>query len=162
MKRENVTDINLLLVDDEEEFVVAIAERLRKRKFTAECAFTGTEALNQLENNNSIDVVILDIRLPDLNGVDVLKKIKTKNPLIEVIIISGYAAIDSAVESLKLRAFDYLEKPFELNDLISKAKQAAQKKREREARILDVKMRPYISEQERNELILKILSERKF
>jgi DNA-binding NtrC family response regulator len=86
-----------------------------------------------------------------------LKKIKTKNPLIEVIIISGYAAIDSAVESLKLRAFDYLEKPFELNDLISKAKQAAQKKREREAKILDVKMRPYISEQERNELISKIL-----
>jgi DNA-binding NtrC family response regulator len=162
MKRGNVTDINLLLVDDEEEFVVAIAERLRKRRFTVECAFTGTEALNQLEKSNSIDVVIQNFRLPDFNGVDVLKKIKTKNPLIEVIIISGYAAIDSAVESLKLGAFDYLEKPFELNDLISKAKQAAQKKREREAKILDVKMRPYISEQERNELILIILSERKF
>ena len=159
MKRENVTDINLLLVDDEEEFIVAIAERLRKRGFTVEGAFTGTEALNQLEKNNSIDVVILDFRLPDFNGVDVLKKIKTKNPLIEVIIISGYAAIDSAVESLKLGAFDYLEKPFELNDLISKAKQAVQKKREREAKILDVKMRPYISEQERNELISKILKE---
>ncbi|MEJ2105566.1 MAG: response regulator, partial [Ignavibacteriaceae bacterium] len=146
-------EINLLLVDDEEEFIAAIAERLRKRGFTAECVFTGNEALNQLEKNNFIDVVILDIRLPDLNGVDVLKKIKSKNPLVEVIIISGYAAIDSAVESLKLGAFDYLEKPFDLNDLISKANQAVQKKREREAKILDVKIRPYISEKERNELI---------
>ena len=161
MKEKNVSVINLLLFDDQEEFVVAITERLRKRGFTADYAFTGTEALNQLEKNDSFDVVILDIKLPDLNGVDVLKKIKSKNPLIEVIIISGYAAIDSAVETLKFGAFDYLEKPFELNDLISKAKQAAQKKREREAKIRDVKMRPYISEQERNELILKILSERK-
>jgi DNA-binding NtrC family response regulator len=152
-------EINLLLVDDEEEFIAAIAERLRKRGFTAEYAFTGTEALNQLEKNNFIDVVILDIRLPDLNGVDVLKKIKSKNPLVEVIIISGYAAIDSAVESLKLGAFDYLEKPFDLNDLISKANQAVQKKREREAKILDVKIRPYISEKERNELISRILKE---
>ena len=157
MKRENVTDINLLLVDDEEEFVVAIAERLRKRKFTAECAFTGTEALNQLEKNNSIDVVILDIRLPDFNGVDVLKKIKTKNPLLEVIMITGYAAINSAVESLKLGAFDYLTKPFDLDDLILKAKKAENRKREREAQIHDARMEPYISEQERNELISKIL-----
>jgi DNA-binding NtrC family response regulator len=159
MKEKNVTDINLLLVDDEEEFAVAIAERIRKRGFTTECAFTGIEALNQLEKNDSIDVVILDIKLPDFNGVDVLRKIKTKHPLLEVIIISGYAAIDSAVESLKLGAFDYLEKPFDLNDLISKAKQAAQKKREREAKILDAMMKPYISEQERNELISRILDE---
>lgn len=159
MKGGNVTDINLLLVDDEEEFIVAITEHLRKRGFTAECAFTGTEALNQLEKNDSIDVVILDIRLPDSDGTDLLRKIKTKNPLIEVIIISGYSAINSTVETFKLGAFDYLEKPFELNDLISKAKQAAQKKREREAKILDVKMRPYISEQERNELISRILDD---
>ena len=157
MKRENVTDINLLLVDDEEEFVVAIAGRLCKRGFTAECAFTGTEALNQLEKNDSIDVVILDIRLPDFNGVDVLKKIKTKNPLLEVIMITGYAAINSAVESLKLGAFDYLTKPFDLDDLIIKAKKAENRKREREAQIHDARMKPYISEQERNELISKIL-----
>ena len=159
MKENANPDINLLLVDDEEEFVVAIAERLRKRSFIANCVFSGEEALNQLEKKNSIEVVILDIRLPDIDGTEILKKIKTKHPLIEVIIISGYAAIDSAVESLKLGAFDYLEKPFELNDVILKSKQAAQKKREREAKILDARMKPYISEQERNELISRILEE---
>lgn len=157
MKEKNISDINLLLVDDEKEFVVAITERLRKRGFIADCVFSGKDALNQLEKKNSIDVVILDIRLPDIDGTEILKKIKAKHPLIEVIIISGYAAIDSAVESLKRGAFDYLEKPFELNDLISKAKQAGIRKREREAKILDVKMRPYISEKERNELISRIL-----
>jgi DNA-binding NtrC family response regulator len=159
MNKKNISEINLLLVDDEEEFIAAIAERLRKRGFIANCVFSGEEALNQLEKKNSIEVVILDIRLPDVDGIEVLKKIKTKNPLIEVIIISGYAAIDSAVESLKLGAFDYLEKPFELNDVILKSKQAAQKKREREAKILDARMKPYISEQERNELISRILEE---
>ena len=129
MKEKNISDINLLLVDDEKEFVVAITERLRKRGFIADCVFSGKDALNQLEKKNSIDVVILDIRLPDIDGTEILKKIKAKHPLIEVIIISGYAAIDSAVESLKRGAFDYLEKPFELNDLISKAKQAGIRKK---------------------------------
>ena len=159
MKEKVVSEINFLLVDDEEEFVTAIVERLRKRGFNADCVFSGKEALNQLEKNDSIDVVILDIRLPDSDGIDILKKIKTKNPLIEVIIVSGYAAIDSAVESIKLGAFDYLEKPFDFNDLILKAKQAVKKKREREAKILDVKMKPYISEKKRNELISRILGE---
>ena len=159
MKEKAVSEINFLLVDDEEEFVRAVTERLRKRGFTAECAFTGTDALNQLEKNDSIDIVILDLRLPDIDGIKVLGKIKTKNPLIEVIIISGYSAINSAVESLKLGAFDYLEKPFDLNDLISKLNQAVKKKRNREAKILDVKMKPYISEKERNELLSRILGE---
>ena len=159
MKEKVVSEINFLLVDDEEEFVTAIVERLRKRGFTVECALTGTEALNKIEKNDSIDVVILDIRLPDIDGIDILRNIRKKHPLIEVIIVSGYAAIDSAVESIKLGAFDYLEKPFDINDLISKAKKAVQKKRERETKILDVKMKPYISEKERNELISEILGE---
>jgi DNA-binding NtrC family response regulator len=159
MKEKVVSEINFLLVDDEEEFVTAIVERLRKRGFTVECALTGTEALNKIEKNDSIDVVILDIRLPDIDGIDVLRNIRKKHPLIEVIIISGFATINSAVESLKLGAFDYLEKPFDINDLISKAKKAVQKKRVCETKILDVKMKPYISEKERNELISRILGE---
>jgi DNA-binding NtrC family response regulator len=159
MKEKADPEINLLLVDDEEEFVVAITERLRKRGFTVDYALTGMEALNRLKQNGSIDVIILDISLPDSDGIDILKKIKTKHPLIEVIILSGYATINSAVESLKLDAFDFLAKPFDLSDLVSKAKQAVIKKREREAKILDVKMKPYISEQERNELISRILGE---
>ena len=159
MKENSNFEINILLVDDEKEFVVAITERLSKRGFIADCVFSGKEALNLLEKKDSIDVIILDIRLPDIDGIKILKEIKTKHPLMEVIIISGYAAIDSTVETLKLGAFDYLEKPFDLNDLVSKSKQAGSRKREREAKILDVKMRPYISEIERNELISRILKE---
>ena len=103
------------------------------------------EALTQLEEKNIIDVVILDVKMPDFNGISTLKKIKTKNPLVEFIMLTGYATIHSAVEALKSGAFDYLTKPFELNGLIAKAKQAATKKKMREAKILDVRMKPYIS-----------------
>lgn len=152
-----MSSINFLLVDDEEQFIETIAKRLRQRGFTVDCAFSGTEALTRLEKNNTIDVVVLDIQIPDFDGISTLKKIKTTHPLVEVIMLTGYATIQSAVEALKSGAFDYLTKPFELKDLINKAKQAATKKKMREAKILDARMKPYISERERNELISKIL-----
>jgi DNA-binding NtrC family response regulator len=157
LKEKSVTSINFLLVDDEELFIETIAERLRKRGFYVDCALSGTEALTRLEKNNKIDVVVLDVQMPDISGISTLKQIKTKYPLVEVIMLTGYATINSAVEALKLGAFGYLTKPFELKDLISKAKQAAAKKKMREAKILDARMKPYISERERNELISKIL-----
>jgi DNA-binding NtrC family response regulator len=157
MKENFMSSINFLLVDDEEPFVVTIAERLRKRGFTVDCAYSGMDALNILGNKDTIDIVILDIKLPDGDGINILRKIKTKYPLTEVMMITGYATINSAVESLKLGAFDYLTKPFDLDDLILKAKKAENRKREREAQIHNARMKPYISEQERNELISKIL-----
>jgi DNA-binding NtrC family response regulator len=156
-KEKSVSSINFLLVDDEKLFVETIAERLLKRGFTVDCAFSGTEALTRLEKNNTIDVVVLDVQMTNFNGTNTLKKIKTRYPLVEVIMLTGYATIHSAIEALKFGAFDYLTKPIDLKDLIFKAKQATTKKKRRETKILDARMKPYISEQERNEMISKIL-----
>ncbi|MDD3618547.1 MAG: response regulator [Desulfobulbaceae bacterium] len=148
---------NLLLVDDEAQFVETIARRLRKRGFTVDCASSGSEALEFLAENEAVDVIVLDIMMPDMDGIQTLEKVKEKYPLVEVIMLTGHATVPSAIESLKDGAFDYLIKPCELQVLIAKAEQAAARKREREARILDVRMTPYITDRERNRLITEIL-----
>lgn len=147
-----------LLVDDEKDFIETIARRLRRRGFTANCAFSGLEALNMLEKDDSVDVVVLDVRMPDPDGIKTVKKLKKKHPLIEVIMLTGYATVHSAVEAMKFGAFDYLMKPCDLNDLISKAEQAFLRKKEREAKIRDARMKPYISVRERDQLISHILN----
>ena len=152
-----MTSFNFLLVDDEKPFIETIAQRLRQRGFTVDCAFSGMEALNQLEKNDTIDVVVLDVKMPDLDGIKTVETLKIKHPLVEVVMLTGHATIHSAIEALKFGAFDYLTKPFDLNDLISTAKQAVTRKKEREAKILSARMKPYISERERDELISKIL-----
>jgi DNA-binding NtrC family response regulator len=152
-----MNSICFLIVDDEKEFVEIIARRLRHRGYRVDCAFCGTEALKKLEKENGIDVVILDIRMPDLDGIKTVEKIKKKYPLVEVIMLTGYATVHSAVEALKFGAFDYLMKPCDLNYLISKAEHAASRKKNREDKIRDVRMKPYISARERDELISHIM-----
>lgn len=149
--------LNFLLVDDEKLFVEIMAKRLRQRGFKVDCVFSGMEAMGQLEKDNAIDVVVLDISMPALDGIKTVETIKIKYPLVEVIMLTGHGSVQSAIDSLKFGAFDYLTKPFDLNDLISKAEQAAARKREREAKILNVRMQPYISDRERKELISKIM-----
>jgi DNA-binding NtrC family response regulator len=152
-----MTLFTFLLVDDEKPFVETMAERLRQRGFTVTCAFSGKEALKRLEKDDTVDIVVLDVQLPDLDGITAVETIKKKHPLVEVLMLTGHATIQSAIEALKSGAFDYLTKPCDLNDLISKATQAALRKNEREAKILSVRMKPYISERERDDLISKIL-----
>jgi YesN/AraC family two-component response regulator len=122
-----------------------------------ECAFSGTEALKRLEKEDDVDVVFLDVRMPDPDGIKTVEKIKKKYPLVEVIMLTGYATVHSAVEALKFGAFDYLMKPCDLDDLISKAEQAASRKKDSEDKIRDVRMKPYISERERDEMIFRIM-----
>ncbi len=152
-----MTSFNFLLVDDEKPLVETIARRLRQRGFTVACAFSGMEALDRLEKDDTIDIVVLDIKMPGLDGIKMVEIIKKKHPLVEVVMLTGHATINSAIEALKFGVFDYLTKPCDLNDLISKAKKAVARKKEREAKILSARMKPYISEHERDELISKIL-----
>ncbi len=152
-----MSSFSFLLVDDEKTFVETIARRLRQRGFTADCAFSGTEALNRLKKDDTVDVVVLDVGMPDPDGIKTVETLRKKHPLVEVIMLTGHATVHSAVEALKFGAFDYLTKPCDLNDLIYKAEQAVSRKKEREAKILDVRMKPYISERERDELISHIL-----
>lgn len=154
----HMNSFSFLLVDDEQEFIEALALRLRERGYTAECTFTGPEALKHLEKDHSVDIVLLDISMPAPDGMKTLQKIKLKHPLIEVIMLTGHGTIHSAVEVLKLGAFDYLTKPCNLKDLICLSELAVVRKREREAKLLDARMKPYISDWDRQELISQILA----
>ena len=128
--------IRLLLVDDEADFRRAIARRLTKRGITPAEAATGEECLRLLAEQ-PMDVVVLDVKIPGMNGIEVLGRIKEKYPETEVILLTGHATTPDGVAGIKSGAFDYLTKPIELEQLVSKIHQAhdkilraAEKKRE--------------------------------
>lgn len=150
--------MSFLLVDDEKEFIEIMAGRLRQRGVTVECVFSGREALTWLKKNSAVDIIILDVGMPYPDGLTILKTVKKKYPLVEVIMLTGNATVHSAVAAIKLGAFDYLMKPCALEDLLVKAEQALVKKQQRQAKILDVRMKPFITAQERAELIAGILA----
>jgi two-component system, OmpR family, response regulator CpxR len=126
--------IRVLLVDDETEFVEALGERLETRDFEIFKAFSGDEALAQIAQNE-MDVVVLDVLMPGRGGVDTLREIKQVKPILEVIMLTGNATVASAVEGMKLGAFDYLMKPAETRELVEKIVKAYRRKAEQEERI---------------------------
>lgn len=152
-----MTDFKLLLVDDEKAFIEILAQRLHQRGFQAGCVFSGAEALKQLKNDSSVDVVVMDIKMPGLDGMDTLLELKRRHPLVEVIMLTGHSTIPTAIDAIKLGAFDYLIKPCDIHQLISRATQAVSRKRERERKIFDARIKPFITREERDELIARIL-----
>jgi len=149
----------ILIVDDERLFGDVVAQRLRQRGFAAVAVTSGLDALKRLERTDSIEVVLLDLKMPVMDGIATLQMIKKGCPLVEVVMLTGHATIDSAIEAMKSGAFDYLVKPFDIDQLLDKINAAVKRKRDREARIREVRSRPYISERERGELISKILDD---
>jgi DNA-binding NtrC family response regulator len=132
---------SVLIVDDEVAFVETLAKRLAKRGFRVESAHSGQEALDKLGGGGptTTDVVILDVKMPEMDGLETLARIKDQHPLIEVIMLTGHATVESAIEGMKQGAFDYLMKPCELDVLIEKLNVASEKKREHETRILEAR-----------------------
>ncbi len=126
--------VRLLLVDDEERFLATTSALLRKKGLDTFIAASGEEAMKTLEATR-IDVVILDVKMPGVDGLDVLRWIKRKYPLVEVIMLTGHATFESAIEGMKLGAFDYLIKPCEIQGLLDKANEAHAKKQAGEERI---------------------------
>jgi DNA-binding NtrC family response regulator len=126
--------VRVLLVDDEMDFVEVLAERLETRGFGVRKAFSADEALRMLEEEKA-DVVILDVLMPGMDGIEALEQIKKLYPLIEVMMLTGHATIDSAINGLRLGAYDYLMKPTETEDLVSKILRAYARKSEQEERI---------------------------
>lgn len=124
----------VLIVDDEKDFVEMFSLRLEARGEKVSTAFSGREALEVLKSR-PIDVVILDIRMPGMDGIDTLKQIKAVYPLVEVILLTGHGSTETAVEGLKLGAFDYLMKPADLEEITVKLKNALKRKDEQEERI---------------------------
>lgn len=132
--------IKVLLVDDEREFTDTLAERLEIRDFEVVKAFSGDEAMENLKTHKA-DVVVLDVSMPGKDGITTLQEIKQLNPIIEVIMLTGHATVDTAVQGMKLGAFDYLMKPTETKDLIEKLVKAYKRKCEQEDRIRDAEIK---------------------
>ena len=115
--------IRLLIVDDEVKFLNSIAKRLELRDFDVTKATNGQDAL-EIANRGSFDLVVLDLKMPGLNGKQVLEILKREHKFLEVIILTGHGSLDSAVECTRLGAFDYLPKPYELESLLDKLQKA--------------------------------------
>jgi len=138
---------NILLVDDEEAFVETMIKRLNKRGFDILSAHTGQDALDQLSRHRGIEVVILDVKMPGLDGIQTLEEIKRRFPITEVIMLTGHATVESAIEGMKLGAFDYLMKPCDMEQLSSKVQAAAQRRRTHEEKIIQARMQEITSRQ---------------
>ena len=132
--------INILLVDDERDFVEVLSLRLIDAGHRVKTAFSGQEALSVLADTEGdrlpeIDVIVLDIKMPGMDGVETLKQIKAKYPAIEVILLTGHGAVDTAVKGLKSGAFDYLLKPADFDELTVKLEAARKQKEEHADRL---------------------------
>jgi len=132
---------NVMLVDDEVEFIEAFSERLELRNLEISKAFSGEEALQILEKKQTVEVVILDVKMPGMDGIETLAEIKKRHPLVEVIMLSGHADVASAIDGMKQGAFDYLMKPCDMDQLIAKVTEAAAKKRQHEEKIIQARIK---------------------
>ncbi|MGM0453347.1 MAG: response regulator [Thermodesulfobacteriota bacterium] len=132
----------VLLVDDEEQFIEQLSERLKLRNYDVTACYSGEEAVEKL-SHYLFDVVILDVAMPGLDGIEALRRIKSVRPLTEVIMLTGHATVESAIEGMKLGAFDYLMKPSETEALTQKIDSAKQRKTEQEERIRTAKAERY-------------------
>jgi len=146
----------ILLVDDEKDFVEMLSMRLADAGEQVTAAYSGQECLEKLAQT-SIDVVILDIKMPGMDGIETLRHIKTMAPLIETIMLTAHGTIPTGVEAMHAGARDFLMKPCDLAELTVKVETAAKRKRERESKISDVRVRPYITDREKEALIAAIL-----
>ena len=126
--------IKVLLVDDEKEFIQTLAERLEVRDFSVQTAFDGDEALSKIKEQD-FDVVVLDVLMPGKDGIETLREIKSIKPLVNVIMLTGHATVETAIEGMKAGAYDYLMKPTDTNDLVGKITKAYDIKAEHEERI---------------------------
>ena len=131
----------IMLVDDEVPFVEAMTRRLTRRELEVEQAFSGSEALKKLTAGSKTEVVILDVKMPGMDGIETLKAIKSQVPLVEVIMLTGHATVESAIEGMKCGAFDYLLKPCDMDVLMSKVSDAAARKRQQDEKIINARIK---------------------
>ncbi len=118
--------MKMMLVDDEERFLQTTSKLLAKKGYDVVTALSGTEALEKLISQNT-HVVILDVKMPGMDGNATLKEIKKLYPMVEVIMLTGHATVESAIDGLKSGAIDYLMKPADIEEIIEKAEAAFSK-----------------------------------
>ena len=135
----------VMLVDDEAPFVETMAKRLGKRDLNVILAFSGQEALEILDNQRNVDVVILDVKMPGMDGIETLKNMKSAYPLIEVVMLTAHATVESAIEGMRFGAFDYLMKPCDMEQLMGKVNEATRKKRDHEEKIREAHVKEILA-----------------
>jgi DNA-binding NtrC family response regulator len=118
----------LLLVDDDEAFLAVMQKRLTKRGFAVVTARSGEDAMAKMIEHPDVDVTVLDMKLPGMNGIETLKEIKRLYPVAEVILLTGYASFQTTIKAMRCGAFDYLKKPCDLEELAAKVEEARARK----------------------------------
>jgi DNA-binding NtrC family response regulator len=124
-----MSKFSVLLVDDEKEFVTTLAERMQIRGLEPEVAFSGEQALEILENSIP-DVMVLDLKMPGIDGLEVLRRVKKCHPQIQVIILTGHGSERDEAAARRLGAFDHLQKPVDINDLVRVMEKAFRQKKD--------------------------------
>lgn len=140
-------DFKVLVVDDEKDFLEMTISRMQKRNILCESAESGEEAVEKIAKGK-YDVVLLDVKMPGMDGIETLREIKKLAPQVEIVMLTGHASVESGIDSMKLGAFDYLMKPVELDILLEKLKDAYDKKCIHEEKIVQARIkedlvRPY-------------------
>jgi len=114
---------NVLLIDDEKEFLDTLSERMQARGMNVSTSTSPVDALHKVENQH-FDAIILDMMMPEMDGLEALVRLKEKNPDMQIILLTGHATVDKGVEAMKLGATDFLEKPIDIKVLSEKIKNA--------------------------------------
>jgi DNA-binding NtrC family response regulator len=130
--------IKVLLVDDEADFLRTLSKRLTMRKLEVCTATSGEEGLRVLESQ-PVDVVVLDVRMPGMDGIQTIKEIRKRYPKVEVILLTGHADIECSIEGMNYGAFDYLLKPVAIDELLYKIQDAYKMKSLKEHKISNLK-----------------------
>ena len=118
---------NVLVVDDEEQFLKVFSQRLEGRGMKVDTSTSGEEALTKVAGKD-FDAIILDLAMPGMNGIETLKRIRSENPELQIIILTGHGSIEKGVEAIKEGAVDFLEKPADVNKVMEKISEAKRKK----------------------------------
>lgn len=138
----------LLLVDDEERFRTTLAKRMQEKGLDVTALESGKKTLHYIKEH-PVDVIVLDIKMPDMDGIETLSEIKKIDPSIEVIMLTGHGTIDSAIEGMRLGAYDYIMKPSDLDYLLEKIDGAYSVKKARDERLRKARERSELDKLEK-------------
>lgn len=128
---EHMDKISLLLVDDEVEFLAPMVKRLKKRNYQVQTSTNGPDAIDFIRRN-PVELVVLDVQMPGMDGIETLSEIKRIDPSIGVVMLTGHANIEAAIAGMELGAFDYLMKPMNFDELVYKLQDVYREKQIRE------------------------------